>query len=627
MNSKHRILVPVFPAVSLIACLLLAGLAGLAGYASDTNIQSSRSQIKDQGTSPANTSSETERKDPAAIQWKVLTAAGRKSEGGGYAVHGSLSQTAIGRSAYGDFVVRHGFWQNFDSCTFQRPGDANGDGIVDGADADFLFDFICQDGPAPFPLANGDPNGDCVIDTQDIVYIRGGEIPVECTCQDPFIGSCGNPQFCDSSYSDPVFLVCPAGDALFHVYLRDEFGDPIVGERGVRIEFYNCTELTPCPGADESFPVIYPETYSDENGMLYFSIGAGGCDLPCSAIIRTSTCVIDTVPVKSFDTNGDRLVLWDDRNYTLCNDYNGNDRFDYHDEKIFEQHIGHECENSGPCGMIAHELTIDPEYGLGPNQEITVTLRLFNNSQGPCALGSVGFFATGFGIFGQDNIGSVALDTILGPGQSLEALTAYVIPDSGSGCISARYTTDCCSTFVEVDNCFDVRWLCRADTIVCYEFRIALDTVPILDTQWVRLLPPSGWTSWAIDIPSFPLYSPDTIAFSICTPDLYRLGDTASVDFIACFDEACTEFRTYHARAQITSQTGDCNGDCLVNIGDPVYLIEYIFKGGPPPVPFESGDVDCDGLVNIGDAVYLINYIFKGGPPPCVPESDEGEPW
>jgi len=36
----------------------------------------------------------------------------------------------------------------------------------------------------------------------------------------------------------------------------------------------------------------------------------------------------------------------------------------------------------------------------------------------------------------------------------------------------------------------------------------------------------------------------------------------------------------------------------------------------------ESGDSNGDGDINVGDAVYLINYIFKGGPAPaesCCP--------
>ncbi|MCK4655447.1 MAG: hypothetical protein KAT85_00395, partial [candidate division Zixibacteria bacterium] len=33
----------------------------------------------------------------------------------------------------------------------------------------------------------------------------------------------------------------------------------------------------------------------------------------------------------------------------------------------------------------------------------------------------------------------------------------------------------------------------------------------------------------------------------------------------------------------------------------------------------ECGDVDLSGGVDIDDVVYLINFIFSGGPPPCEP--------
>ncbi len=64
---------------------------------------------------------------------------------------------------------------------------------------------------------------------------------------------------------------------------------------------------------------------------------------------------------------------------------------------------------------------------------------------------------------------------------------------------------------------------------------------------------------------------------------------------------------------------GDANGDALVSISDAVYLINYIFAGGPAPDPLESGDANCDSQVSISDAVYIINYIFAGGPAPCAP--------
>jgi subtilisin family serine protease len=63
---------------------------------------------------------------------------------------------------------------------------------------------------------------------------------------------------------------------------------------------------------------------------------------------------------------------------------------------------------------------------------------------------------------------------------------------------------------------------------------------------------------------------------------------------------------------------GDANGDGDANVADAVYLISYVFNGGPTPNPLESGDPNCDGEANVADAVYLINYVFKGGPAPCA---------
>ncbi len=63
---------------------------------------------------------------------------------------------------------------------------------------------------------------------------------------------------------------------------------------------------------------------------------------------------------------------------------------------------------------------------------------------------------------------------------------------------------------------------------------------------------------------------------------------------------------------------GDANGSSNVDIDDPVFLINYIFAGGPAPDPMEAGDAtDCVGIIDIDDVVYLITYIFAGGPAPC----------
>ncbi len=64
---------------------------------------------------------------------------------------------------------------------------------------------------------------------------------------------------------------------------------------------------------------------------------------------------------------------------------------------------------------------------------------------------------------------------------------------------------------------------------------------------------------------------------------------------------------------------GDANGDLVINVGDAVHVVNYVFKEGAVPVPLESGDANCDGTVNVGDAVHIINYVFKGGVEPCCP--------
>ena len=61
---------------------------------------------------------------------------------------------------------------------------------------------------------------------------------------------------------------------------------------------------------------------------------------------------------------------------------------------------------------------------------------------------------------------------------------------------------------------------------------------------------------------------------------------------------------------------GDVNGDGIIDLGDVLYLISYLYKGGPAPDPFEAGDCDCNGIIDLGDLLLLINYLYKGGPAP-----------
>ena len=62
--------------------------------------------------------------------------------------------------------------------------------------------------------------------------------------------------------------------------------------------------------------------------------------------------------------------------------------------------------------------------------------------------------------------------------------------------------------------------------------------------------------------------------------------------------------------ADFALSMGDCDHRGRVDIGDVVYLVNFIFAAGPAPRPSNAGDVDCSGQVDITDVVRLVNYIF-----------------
>jgi len=61
---------------------------------------------------------------------------------------------------------------------------------------------------------------------------------------------------------------------------------------------------------------------------------------------------------------------------------------------------------------------------------------------------------------------------------------------------------------------------------------------------------------------------------------------------------------------------GDVNADELIDLGDVLCLISYLYKGGPAPDPLAASDANCDGVVDLGDVLHLISYLYKGGPQP-----------
>lgn len=72
-----------------------------------------------------------------------------------------------------------------------------------------------------------------------------------------------------------------------------------------------------------------------------------------------------------------------------------------------------------------------------------------------------------------------------------------------------------------------------------------------------------------------------------------------------------------------------CNGDGLrgnvdysvpdgsleVNVADLVYLVNYLFRGGPAPECLDEADTDASGMVNVADISIVVDFLFGGGAP------------
>lgn len=66
-----------------------------------------------------------------------------------------------------------------------------------------------------------------------------------------------------------------------------------------------------------------------------------------------------------------------------------------------------------------------------------------------------------------------------------------------------------------------------------------------------------------------------------------------------------------------SAKAGDSNSDGNIALPDIIFLVNYVFKGGPVPSPLCRGDENgSGGNANLADIIYLVNYVFKGGPAP-----------
>ncbi len=69
---------------------------------------------------------------------------------------------------------------------------------------------------------------------------------------------------------------------------------------------------------------------------------------------------------------------------------------------------------------------------------------------------------------------------------------------------------------------------------------------------------------------------------------------------------------------------GDTNADAARNITDGIFVLNFLFNGGPTPTCMDAADANDDGDVNISDGVWILNFLFTGGGPPPPPLDECG---
>ncbi|PKK82602.1 MAG: hypothetical protein CVT49_12695 [candidate division Zixibacteria bacterium HGW-Zixibacteria-1] len=94
--------------------------------------------------------------------------------------------------------------------------------------------------------------------------------------------------------------------------------------------------------------------------------------------------------------------------------------------------------------------------------------------------------------------------------------------------------------------------------------------------------------------------------------DISEAGDTYDVIVGVSTVSHPNEYGECSYTADIASAAGDVNGDMKVNILDIVAIINYLYKGGPPPVHFYHADVYGGGILNLLDGLQILKYLYKG---------------
>ncbi|MFQ5499798.1 MAG: S8 family serine peptidase [Candidatus Zixiibacteriota bacterium] len=175
----------------------------------------------------------------------------------------------------------------------------------------------------------------------------------------------------------------------------------------------------------------------------------------------------------------------------------------------------------------------------------------------------------------------------------------------------------------------------------------------ILDTQSpgvpTQLLPLDGDTldlvqitlKWQAATPPPWEHAPEHFFVQLATDSLFFsvvLSQTSLVDSLVVDSNVLLAGNRYHWRVKTNDDAGHSStyqsdpisfvylnfvcGDINASgsgpdIVDLTYLVDYLFGGGPEPIPLAAGSLNCDSAVDVIDLTIIVDIIFGIGGTPC----------
>jgi len=101
------------------------------------------------------------------------------------------------------------------------------------------------------------------------------------------------------------------------------------------------------------------------------------------------------------------------------------------------------------------------------------------------------------------------------------------------------------------------------------------------------------------------------------TADATEIGSVYEITFVVTdYPGLATDTLVVHPRV-VAFLRGDLDADNIYSVNDIAYLVEFLFRDGPPPPIEEAADIDANGRVTISDVSYLVYYMFRNGPQPA----------